>query len=202
MKGKMFAVMAIFAMVAMVLPVSITATPNEHANEHAFAPHGHQYDFVTIVQGAVSGYGLRGSGYEEGGYFVIKDQETWEAVWEIHASIHMSYEMDPVPCPEVDFTKEQVIAAFMGSCSSTGYSIEITDIRVSKEGIVVYADRHRPGEGCIVGWMLTAPFHIVKMQKTNPGQDIVFEFNDIVYGMDLLIDLPEPSIKDEPCLQP
>jgi hypothetical protein len=192
MKGKIFAILAIFAMVAMVLPVSIMAEPNEHANEAAFAPHGHQYDFVTITQGTVSGYGLYGSGYEQGGYFVIKDQETWEAVWEIHTQ----YEIDPVACPEVDFTKEQVIAAFMGSCPSTGYSVQVTDIRVSQGDTVVYVDRYHPGEGVIVGWMMTAPFHIVKMQKTSPGQDIVFEFNDITYsGVD--VGLPELSHGDD-----
>ena len=72
--------------------------------------------FETIDQGAYCGQ------KDPIGY-VIDDQLAWERIWEL---TNISIPTDALP--EVDFTKEMIIGAYLGQTTSAGYSIEISSL--------------------------------------------------------------------------
>lgn len=90
--------------------------------------------------------------------YLISDDEQWQEIWRI-ANGRM--ELPPEPL-KVDFTRQAVIAAFMGERSSSGYRIEISSI--TKKGsklIVAIKNYETPGMLTV----MTYPFHIVKIPK-------------------------------------
>jgi hypothetical protein len=55
-----------------------------------------------------------------------------------------------------------VLAVFLGSRQTAGYSVEITRIeKLDKDLLVTYREQ-RPAGGDMVAQMLTSPFHIVR----------------------------------------
>lgn len=79
-------------------------------------------------------------------YMVIQDRETWEKVWTA-ADIERTSEYrdknkdsEYRNAPRIDFTQYMVIAAFMGNCPTTEFSIEISKIVNN----TVYIIRHVP----------------------------------------------------------
>src|SRR5712691_3193554 len=54
--------------------------------------------------------------------------EEWAAVWRSHAPDR--------PLPGVDFSKDMVVAIFLGSRPSAGYSVEITGVKKTNGAVV------------------------------------------------------------------
>jgi hypothetical protein len=91
----------------------------------------------------------------------ISDKE-WLPIWN-----QVSSGVTPKPtAPEIDFSKEMVIATFMGTKASGGFSTEITRVVNSDEKVVVYVNEVSPGENCRVTFALSAPYHVIKVPKT------------------------------------
>lgn len=95
--------------------------------------------FTTIAKGKYCQW-------DEEMYLVIRDRETWEKTWAA-ADIHRTPEeqdknndIEYRDIPRIDFTKEIIIAAFMGNCPTTEFSIEINRIVEN----TVYIIRHVP----------------------------------------------------------
>lgn len=70
------------------------------------------------------------------------------------------------PVPQVDFSKEEVIAAFAGEEPTTGYGIRIATIKDATKRTVILT-LTRPGVRCVTGQMVTAPYEVVKLPKTS-----------------------------------
>jgi hypothetical protein len=82
----------------------------------------------------------------------------WTALWKKH-------NFDK-PAPAVDFSKEMVVAVFMGSRPSAGFSIEIASA-VERDGKLVVSYREtKPAAGTMTAQVLTAPYHIAAVAKT------------------------------------
>ena len=113
-------------------------------------------DFTIIESGSHSGHSsLR--------YYVIQDAQTWADLW----GEHVQFIVEPPPVPEVDFSENMVVAVFMGEASTGGYAIRICDIVDTGSFIVVKVEKTEPGPRCIVPMVLTQPYHIVQMAKTD-----------------------------------
>lgn len=120
-------------------------------------------DFTTIEQSA-------NSGLQDRGAYVITSQAKWQSFWN---SSHSN--QDPIPSlPQIDFSKETVVAVFMGGKSTGGYSIEIEKISFKPVGsgdpglapmIIVNFKETSPAQGDIVTQATTSPYHIVKIPK-------------------------------------
>jgi len=129
--------------------------------------------FTTITKGKYCQW-------DEETYLVIRDRETWESVWtaadtqrETRAQ-DKNNDNDYREAPRIDFSREMVIAAFMGSCPTTEFSIEISKI-VEK---TVYITRYVPtyltsAYSCIepktksmdmlpVAFIKSNPYHLIK----------------------------------------
>ena len=89
---------------------------------------------------------------------VINNQEDFLELWQGTANSGISR-------PPVDFSKETVVAVFMGSKNTGGYSIEIVKIVEQTDKIIVYVRETSPKPGDAVTLAFTYPQHIVKTEK-------------------------------------
>jgi hypothetical protein len=88
---------------------------------------------------------------------VARTQAEWAALWKKH-------EYDR-PAPKVDFSKEMVVAVFMGSRPTAGFATEIVSAAEQSGGLVVTYKEAMPAGGAITAQVLTAPFHIAAVPK-------------------------------------
>jgi hypothetical protein len=90
---------------------------------------------------------------------VAKTQAEYDALWREHAPGRAA--------PPVDFSRNMVVAVFLGSRPSAGFEVQIT--RVQREGdaaVVTWAER-RPGRDQIAAQVMTAPAHIVSVPRVD-----------------------------------
>ena len=114
--------------------------------------------FETIDIGDQSGIGG-----EEPQLFVIETDEEWRDFWFFHRSGVIAGS-DP---PSVDFSREMVIVAVDQAEPSGGYRFEITGIEEVEGRLVVRVSKTIPGPDCIVTAVITQPFHLVRMAKSD-----------------------------------
>ncbi len=89
--------------------------------------------------------------------YVIDDNESWGSLWE---DIHNTSTGYP-DLPFVNFSKQVIIAVFIGEFPTGGYSATIKRIEATFAGLKVHVDEVHPGEGCGVTMAFTQPYHIV-----------------------------------------
>ena len=108
------------------------------------------------------------SGIREAKQEVIKDSAAWERLW----AQHNANTPRSAPLPDVNFSKEMVIVATMGTKRTGGYSVEI--LRAERKGkkLRIEVQQTSPPPGSITIQALTAPFHFVAV----PRQDLEPEF--------------------------
>ncbi len=108
-------------------------------------------------------------GIEHAGEIIITSGEDWVNLWEkVHLGIYPQKQL-----PEVDFSRETVLAVFMGTRSTGGYSIEITRACKKNDGIKAFAETSSPSPGDLVTTVITRPFHIVKINTAKKDIEIV-----------------------------
>jgi hypothetical protein len=91
----------------------------------------------------------------------------WEALWRAHGGDRTR--------PAVDFSKEFVVAVFLGSRPTAGFSVEIVSTRDDGAGLVVQYRETRPPAGAILAQVLTMPYHIAAVPKRAGVTDVKFE---------------------------
>src|SRR6476646_3051450 len=87
------------------------------------------------------------SGFDTPTRVVVRDAVTWQAVW------HQIYlRISPVPpVPAIDFSRQMVVVAALGSRSTGGYSILLDGAtEAANDGIAVTVNSSSPGSNCIV----------------------------------------------------
>ena len=92
--------------------------------------------------------------------------DEWSKLWTLHAGERTR--------PSVDFTKEVVVAVFMGTRPTAGFAIEIVRVREEGVALVVSWRETRPAPDSITAQVLTSPFHIVAVPK-GTTTDVKFE---------------------------
>ena len=68
--------------------------------------------------------------------------------------------------PEIDFSKEMLLVAAMGTRNTGGYSIEIEAVDRSSSSITASVRTHSPGKTCGTTAALTAPVAIVRIPRS------------------------------------
>lgn len=106
--------------------------------------------FTTISQGDQSGI-------EQRREVIVRTAGEWQAVWKEHRPDE--------PPPPVDFSKSMAIGVFAGLRNTGGYSVAITSIERTGDGIVVTWKESRPGAQDITPQVLTFPHHIVRTER-------------------------------------
>ena len=84
----------------------------------------------------------------------------WAGLWRAHAGMLK-------PAPEVDFTKRTVVAVFLGSRPTAGYSVEIVGTKQEGRTLIVEWREVRPKERMLLAQVLTSPAIIVSIPKVD-----------------------------------
>jgi protease stability complex PrcB-like protein len=106
------------------------------------------------------------SNIDEPKQVVIHDAAEWRKLWQQHAP--------DKPLPAVDFAKESVVAVFMGSRNTAGYSVAIVSTTDAAGALIVKYKETRPAPGRITAQIITFPYHIVAIPRSTATQ-IKFE---------------------------
>jgi PrcB C-terminal len=93
------------------------------------------------------------SGVDAARQAVARTAAEWAALWRQHAPAQ--------PPPAVDFPKEMVVAVFLGTRNTGGYSVEILGAETDQGALVVRYRHRSPSPDAITAQVITMPFHIV-----------------------------------------
>jgi len=99
------------------------------------------------------------SGFDQPARLVVRDAATWQVVWN---KIYLR-EL-PVPAlPAIDFSRDMIVVAALGSRSSGGYSILLDGAAEGPDGIAIAVNSISPGPGCGVSTAFTQPVDIARL---------------------------------------
>lgn len=116
--------------------------------------------FSTVLKGEVGGE------IKNKNYLITKEKD-FENIWNF-----INKNITPKPAmPKIDFNKEAVIAAFQGEKPTGGYGVEIVKIIEDSGAVNVLIKEKSPGVFCAVPEVITSPYHLVKIEKTEKKFD-------------------------------
>ena len=98
---------------------------------------------------------------------LIDDSDKWSMLW---ASMFPS----TPNIPNVDFNVSDIVAIFQGEKRSGGYSLEIKNVLSENNKIKIFIDEYEPSEECVTIQVLTQPYHIIEMPKTDKSVEFVY----------------------------
>ena len=124
---------------------------------------------VTVTSLA-SGSGMLtpNSGIAEPTRLVVRDAATWASTW---SRIWNGQSSQPLPA--VDFTRDMVIVAGLGTKPTGGYSIVVESASRDGAALLVVVRTESPGSSCLLSEALTAPVAAVRVPRTEG--DVKFE---------------------------
>ncbi len=83
---------------------------------------------------------------------VVRDAAAWKKLWQGHAPDRA--------LPAVDFSREMVVAVFMGSRTTSGYDVAIQGTREEGGALVVAYRETAPAREVMTAQVITSPYHI------------------------------------------
>lgn len=95
---------------------------------------------------------------------VISSVNQFDSLW----STAFSGEGHP-PKPVIDFTKNSVVALFLGTVKSGGHSVSITSLKMENDVIKIEGEHKLPGQSCISTTAIEFPFYIAKTEPALKG---------------------------------
>jgi hypothetical protein len=99
------------------------------------------------------------SGVEAPRQVVVTSADAFAALWREHSI---------KPAPMVDFTREAVVAVFLGVRQTAGFSVDIVSVTGGPMGTVVTFRERTPGADAITAQVLTFPYVIAAVQGLTP----------------------------------
>ena len=94
---------------------------------------------------------------DEARQITARSADEWAQIWRAHAP--------EKPLPPVDFSREMVVAVFLGTRPTAGYSVEIVGTREVVGALVVEYRVTSPGRDAMTAQVLTMPYHLVAVPK-------------------------------------
>ena len=88
---------------------------------------------------------------------LVRTDAEWTRLWTQHAGEKTK--------PAIDFSKDVVLALFMGTRPTAGFTTEIVSVREEGGTFVVSYKETRPSPDSVAAQILTSPFHIVAVPK-------------------------------------
>ena len=131
-------------------------TPVEKNNENT------QLSFEVLVEDQIGGF--------------IKEEiriiKTRESLLEVYGYVNR-IRKPGFSIPKVDFSKETIIAVFMGEKTTGGFSVTIENVKEKNKKLIVKIKETKPGSKDMVTMAITQPFCFVKINKAD--KEFVFE---------------------------
>ena len=131
---------------------NVNGTKNENFNE---------VSFETIEKNDNEGL------FREKKNYVITENKEWEDLWNKAVA-------SEITVPKIDFEQSMVIAVFQGLKNTAGYRIEIYKVIEKDNSIEVYIQEASPASDNIVTQVITSPYHIVKIKKTDKEVKLIY----------------------------
>lgn len=103
------------------------------------------------------------SGVGDRGQRVIRTQAEWQKLW----SQVRAPEVPAPPVPKVDWSREMVIAVFMGERSTGGHTVAIRDVKFGAKEIVVSVEESSPDADAITTQVMTQPYALVVVKRSD-----------------------------------
>jgi hypothetical protein len=103
------------------------------------------------------------SGIETRERIVVTDSAAWASLW---TRIMGSHSPRP-PLPRVDFTREMIVVASMGTRSSGGFSIVFDSAYSRSDTLFLRVTERSPGPTCGTTAALTAPVALARLSRTS-----------------------------------
>lgn len=88
--------------------------------------------------------------------------------------VYMNLDQRPI-IPDVDFTKNDVVAVFMGAKNTGGYTINFDKVIKRKDDITCYIFETSPGKNCSTTMNVSYPYELVKIPKLNKKVKFVYK---------------------------
>jgi VWFA-related protein len=131
-------------------PAAGSQLPAPSAPAQSASPGGAAVPMTTISSDQMSGV-------DAARQVVAKTAAEFEALWRQHAPGR--------PAPAIDFTKNMVVAVFLGSRPSGGFQVQITDVRRDGDGLLVTWAERAPGRDQMSAQVMTAPSQLVTVPR-------------------------------------
>jgi hypothetical protein len=100
---------------------------------------------------------------------LVRTDAEWTTLWRQHHP--------DKPRPAVDFSKEMVVAVFMGSRPNAGFSTAVISATAANGALIVRYRETMPGPGTVSAQILTFPYHLVAIPRADV-KDLKFEKAD------------------------
>lgn len=94
---------------------------------------------------------------EDAGCLVVRSESEFADLWH---RIHQTVSAEP-PLPDVDFSRQLVLAAFQGQQPSGGHAISIDRVVEQGDRLTVVVSESVPAADAMVTMALTSPYHLV-----------------------------------------
>ncbi len=101
------------------------------------------------------------SGIEEKRLEVVRDQASWSRLW---SEIHRGQDPAP-PAPAVDFSKEMLIVAALGTRPTGGFGVKVRSVSTQGDRLEVVVLEPCPPQGAMVTAALTQPVEVVRVAR-------------------------------------
>lgn len=89
---------------------------------------------------------------------VIRTMGEWQTLWKEHSAQRL---------PAVDFSRSTLVGVFLGTRTTAGYAVDVVSVRSQGNTTVVEYREQRPPAGALLAQVLTAPFHLVSVPRTD-----------------------------------
>jgi hypothetical protein len=115
---------------------------------------------VTIVRLRAEPYSFTYvSGFDQPARLVVRDAATWQAVWN---QVFLR-ELPVPPLPAIDFSREMIVVAALGSRSTGGYSVLLDGAAEAADGTAIAVNSISPGARCVVTTAFSQPVDIARL---------------------------------------
>jgi hypothetical protein len=94
--------------------------------------------------------------------FVIRSATEWTDFWKFSMTV-------PSSMPSINFNENMFLAVVDGTQSVDGYSITITVVQRTSDGVIVQAVENAPGQNCSVQPWVNQPFQIITTANISGG---------------------------------
>jgi hypothetical protein len=114
------------------------------------------------------------SGVEHTSIVELHSQSEWEELW------RSQHDGETGPSL-VDFDTHFVVAFYLGSRPSGGYSVEIMRIAAAAGKATLHATETTPGRGCMVTTSLATPYHYVAVARQTETMPLDFSLTRTIH---------------------
>ncbi len=120
--------------------------------------------FETVVRSSNSGFSTP---QRE----VIRNAGDWADAWNLLYGRHGS----APPLPGIDFGREMVVLAAMGTSNNGCFQVEIISIRLRRAALDIEVTEFEPAPGCACTEAITQPVHVVRLERLALAENFIVQ---------------------------